>query len=323
MVKVPSTRSPPGSTPRCSEPAVAVGLHAHSWRDHGDVGDALEWLGQLADDLAAQRRLLLGLRDWCEADPDAAWLAVGCSLARDAADVLSDLDVAIGVKDEHFDEALGRAIPAMAGLGDLVDCFDHRLVGLDRPHRRVFAQYTDRTQIDLVVCEASYGRLPGAVVLYDPQGCVDVAPLATVEVSPGQVREWACLAWVALADLGKYLRRASPWEALGRLGEARGHLWQLWATSQRVRDPQYGVTSVLDFAPHHLPIGMVGTVTGLDPVALLAAGRQLARLLTETQGRLALGGFGAGPDALARFVTADLTDLQLDVDAWPNDEPAG
>jgi len=32
-----------------------------------------------------------------------------------------------------------------------------------------------------------------------------------------QIRDWTFLAWIALADTGKYLRRGSTWEAHHRL----------------------------------------------------------------------------------------------------------
>ena len=42
-------------------------------------------------------------------------------------------------------------------------------------------------------------------------------------------REWACLGWLALGDLAKYLDRGSVWEAHARLEEARAQVWKLWA----------------------------------------------------------------------------------------------
>ena len=41
------------------------------------------------------------------------------------ADRLSDLDVAMGVKEEHFGEALGRVRRALGDLGDLVGSYDY------------------------------------------------------------------------------------------------------------------------------------------------------------------------------------------------------
>ena len=72
------------------------------------IEDVAVWLDRLPNELGPQRKLLLRLLDWCEGDEDVRWLTVGCSLERGDADRLSDLDVAMGVKEEHFGEALGR-----------------------------------------------------------------------------------------------------------------------------------------------------------------------------------------------------------------------
>ena len=54
------------------------------------------WLAALPDELAAQRRVMAGLADRCEAWPLVTSLLVGCSLGR-AADALSGIDAALGV----------------------------------------------------------------------------------------------------------------------------------------------------------------------------------------------------------------------------------
>ena len=131
------------------------------------------WLDQLPPDLGAQRRLLQRLLDWCEHDDDVRWLTVGCSLERGNADWMSDLDVAIGVREEHFEETLVRVRRALRDLGDLVESYDY-LMPLSFPLRRFFAQYRDRTQVDLTVGFAPVVNLPRSVVLYDPEGAVHI-----------------------------------------------------------------------------------------------------------------------------------------------------
>jgi hypothetical protein len=88
----------------------------------------------------------------------------------------------------------------------------------------------DAGQLDLVVYPPTVfaGSIPHVVVLYD-QDSVLAAPdtVPPVHVTPSQVREWAFQGWCALADLGKYARRGSAWEALERLHEARAQLWPL------------------------------------------------------------------------------------------------
>jgi predicted nucleotidyltransferase len=271
-----------------------------------------EWIRQLPAGLAGQRAFLERLLTLCEADDDVAWLLIGCSLARGAADSLSDLDVAVGVRDDRFTDATHDFRGAMESLGNLIDSYHHQIPGVVTPHERIFAQYSDRCQLDLVIfaAEASGGSFPGAVVLYD-LGDRIAGPGEREPVTPEQIREWAFRAWCALADLGKYLRRDSRWEALEQLHQARSQLWQLIAAASGVPDPQYGLTSILDFAPGALPAEMAGTVADLDPARLLAAARRLAALLSQAGERLHDDQRAALPLAMARYITDDLASLDL------------
>jgi hypothetical protein len=268
------------------------------------------WVAGLPAELAGQRAILRRLLDHCAADPRVRWLVIGCSLGRAAADRLSDLDLGAGVAAADFDAARADLRRAVDALGDLVESFEHQLPGVTGPHTRIFAQYADRCQVDLVVMADSVdaGAIPNVVVLHDPAGLVTIRDTAA-PVTPGQVREWAFLGWCALADLGKYLRRGSPWEALARLEEARAQLWRLQAAAGRVAQPQYGLTSILDFAPGRVPAEMAATVAGLDPAALLAAARRAGRLLSEAGAGLDPEHRAALPAAMARYITADLAGL--------------
>jgi hypothetical protein len=264
-----------------------------------------DWVEALPEELAGQRAILTRLLDVCCASADIRWLVIGCSLGRGAADRLSDLDMAVGVADDRFETAAADLRSAMSRLGDLVDSYHHQLPGVTTRHERIFAQFADRGQVDLVVSLASANSVPRAVVLYDPDGLLEVGGDRD-PASPEQIREWAFRGWCALADLGKYLRRQSPWEALERLHEARGQVWQLWAAARGVPDAQYGLTSILDFAPDEIPAGMAATVADLDPARLLAAARRLAALLSEVGTHLGAAERAVLPDAMARFVTDDL-----------------
>jgi hypothetical protein len=198
------------------------------------------WIAALPAELAGQQALLTRLVGYCEADPRVRWLVIGCSLGRAAADRLSDLDLAAGVTAADFDAARAGLRAAVDGLGDLVESFEHQLPGVTGPHARIFAQYADRGQVDLVVLPDTVdaGTIPDVVVLHDPGNVVTIAPRAAA-VTPELAREWAFLGWCAVADLGKYLRRGSAWEARGRLEEAREQLWKLQAAAGGVAQPQY------------------------------------------------------------------------------------
>jgi hypothetical protein len=272
-----------------------------------------DWVAALPAELAGQRAILGRLLDFCAADPRARWLVIGCSLGRAEADRLSDLDLAVGIADgADFEAACADVRRAVDGLGDLVESFQHRLPEVAGPHARIFAQFADRCQVDLVVLPDSVdaGSIPNVVVLHDPDGRVTIADKPAT-VPPEQVREWAFLGWCAVADLGKYLRRGSLWEARGKLEEARAELWKLQAAAGRVAQPQYGLTSILDYAPGRIDPEMAATVAGLEPAALLAAARHLARLLSEAGDGLDAEQRAALPAAMARYITADLAGLEM------------
>jgi hypothetical protein len=269
-----------------------------------------DWVAALPAELDGQRAVLSRLLDYCAADPRVRWLVIGCSLGRAAADRLSDLDLGAGVTAADFDAARAGLRGAVDGLGDLVESFEHQLPGVTGPHTRIFAQYADRVQVDLVVMADSVdaGSIPNVVVLHDPGGLITIRPKDD-PVTPEQVREWAFEGWCALADLGKYLRRQSPWEALGRLDEARAALWKLQAAAAGVAQPQYGLTSILDYAPGRVAAELAATVAALEPAALLAAARQVARLLGAAGAGLGPELAAALPAAMARYITADLASL--------------
>jgi hypothetical protein len=268
------------------------------------------WIDALPDELAGQKAILRRLLAVCEADDRIRWLAIGCSLGRGAADRLSDLDMAMGVRDEDFDAAIGDIRAAVDGLADLVDSYHHLLPEVPGQHERIFAQYADRCQVDLVVFLASVdiGRVANGVVLYDQDDKIVFRDERTAP-APGQIREWAFRGWCTLADLGKYLRRQSLWEALDRLNEGRSQLWQLQAAARAVPDARYGITSILDYAPGQVPAGMAATVAGLDPDQLLGAAIALARQLDEIGRDLPAEYRAVLPDAMAAYIRRDLESL--------------
>ena len=272
--------------------------------------DGAEWIEQLPAELAGQQAILRRLLAACVADADIRWLVIGCSMARGAADRLSDLDLAMGVRDGAFPAAPAEVRRLVDGLGDLIESYRHQIPGLALTHERIFAQYADRCQVDLVVFLASMTDVPRAVVLYDPGAVLSIGA-ERGPVTPEQVREWAFHGWCALADLGKYLRRGSAWEALGRLNEARDRLWQLCAVAGGAADPQFGVTSILDFAPGLIPAEMAATVADLDLGRLLAAGRRVAGLLAEVGRLLPDDQRAALPHAMGRYIAADLADMRV------------
>jgi hypothetical protein len=270
---------------------------------------ALAWLNQLPEQLGAQRRLLERLLGWCEADDDVRWLTVGCSLERGNADALSDLDLAMGVGEDAQGEVLERVQLALPSFGELVECFDNEVEVPRLKLRHVFAQYADRTQLDVNITFAAPAHIPRVVVLYDPENLVTVLGDDALDPKRDEVCMWAFESWVALANVGKYLRRSSFWEAERELELARANLFRLWALAEHVAHARYGVSALLDAEGAALPPGIEGSLPGDDLSELLRAAVYLAEQLTAVQDRLdEEHGYGL-PATFAHFVRDDLASI--------------
>ena len=231
-------------------------------------------------------------------------LTVGCSMERGNADRLSDLDVAIGVRDQHFVEALARVRQALRHLGELVEAYDYPMP-LSFPLRRFFAQYQDRTQVDLTVGFAPVVNLPRVVVLYDPEGAVRVPGDEALDAKPEEVRVWACQAWESLTNVGKYVRRSSYWEAIDQLLEARANLFRLGVLVERVPEARFGITALID-AGSGLPPGIEKSGPGTSVGEVLNAACYIAEMIIGLQHLLGSDGRYELPDELGAWVAADL-----------------
>jgi hypothetical protein len=288
-----------------------------------------EWLASLPAELAAQRRIMAALVEFCEATPAVTSLTVGCSLGRGAGDALSDIDAALGVAAERG-EAGAEPVLAMEAavttllptLGSLVDVLRHRIGTSDQLARRIFAQFADGTQLDLaVIAEAEVRRgdaAPDFVSLYQVASQPETgrpawssptvrAVRSASAVTGEQVREWAFLGWCALIDADKYLRRGSLWEAHNRLHEARHRIWALWAAAVGAIYPWHGLSQVLDHDPRDLPPGIESTVAGLDRADLRRAAQASATVLTRVSTAAAQRCRAELPSAMARYVTRALS----------------
>jgi hypothetical protein len=280
------------------------------------------WLAGLPAELAAQRRLMTGLLEFCEAAPLVTSLTVGCSLGRGAADALSDIDAAIGLAAEpgaagapQVTAVEADLVAELPRLGAVVDVLRHQVGPPGSFVRRVFAQFTDCPQLDAaIVAEAGVRRgeaAPDFVSLYQADGAPSGGEHPSAYVVTGeQVREWAFLGWCALIDLAKYLRRDSRWEAHTRLHEARHHIWALWAAAAGALYPWHGLSQVLDQDPGNLPPGTEATVATLDAGRLLDAARASATVLAQVSTAAAERYPAELPDAMARYVTQTLAGLQ-------------
>ncbi len=238
-----------------------------------------------------------------------------------------------------MESAEAQVLAALPGVGELVDVLRHPASSASQGVRRIFAQFTDGTQLDLAIVpdadiQARHrrGGAPDFIPLYQAPGLPappapgisggyaaagpapvggdqpdGIEPRAAYEVTGEQVREWAFLGWCALIDAHKYLRRGSLWEAHNRLHEARHRIWALWAAANDAMYPWHGLSQVLDHDPGHLPPGIEATVAALDTADLYRAARASAEVLTAVSAAAARRHPADLPTAMAAYVTRVLS----------------
>jgi len=242
---------------------------------------------------------MLGLMREAERDPGIRVLVVGCSLGRGAADELSDVDAMYAVNDTAWRDTVRDSAAVVRRVGDVIDMHQQIIEPADRglpAYQHTFAQYASGVQLDLVVAVARERQAPRPdwIVLYDPDERIAGEAKASAATET-QVRQWMHVALVHLSACAKYLTRGSLWEANAQLDAARGELWRLWAVAERIADPQYGLTAVLDAPDAPMPENIEATVAGLDRRALRSAAMACGELLVWTW-----------PRAISTVTTADL-----------------
>jgi hypothetical protein len=253
----------------------------------------------LPNELAPHREVILGLMREAERDPGIRVLVVGCSIGRGAADELSDVDAMYAVVDTAWNDVLRDSARAVRRVGDVIDMHQQIIDPANRelpPYQHTFAQYASGVQLDLVVALARERQAPRPdwIVLYDPDERI-VGEAKSSAATEEHVRQWMHIALVHLSMCAKYLTRGSLWEANAQLDAARAELWRLWAVAERIADPQYGLTAVLDAPDAPMPENIEATVAGLDRRALRSAAMSCGELLVWTW-----------PRAISAVATADL-----------------
>ena len=246
------------------------------------------WLNSLPPELAAHAAALRRLTAAVEEDPRLRALEVTGSVGRGTGDANSDLDVIIATHDALW-PAMTQEIPELAqALGGIVD-----LVAFPLPHSgdaqpvRFFVLYEEGLQLDLTTLPARLlpGRMPNAVVLYDPDGrlAVEAKPPGKIAITQ-EAQLWDFLAWEALMRTDKEIGRGNLWSALEWLQTARGHFFRLWAAAHEIPFPGEGLVSVLR-APSKkhadLPAGLAETVPHLTKQELRNAATACAGALVE------------------------------------------
>lgn len=265
------------------------------------------WLRDLG--LPRHEHALRHIIGWAEREPQIRWLEVAGSFAWGGQDELSDLDLGVGIAEKHWPAALPLVRAAVESIGDVVEIWEHEIDEWgDRPHRRFFGQLRDGLQIDLVAMPAASrkGLPPTSLSLYDRDRILAQRwDPPSLTATGEQLRDWAFAGWVALADVDKYVRRGSTWEADARLHEARTMAWRLWAAASAAAYPDFGLTSALDEGPP-APAGMEQTVAALDVNEQLRAARALADVLDAVAARVNVDGDVELPTGLREWVRGRL-----------------
>jgi hypothetical protein len=277
--------------------------------------DPRAWLRSLPATLAAQKTVMEALLERIERDDRVRLFIVGCSIGRGAADRLSDIDALIGVRPEAWSSSIASSPSWIQAASPVLDLYQQIIADAafeGREYQHTFAQYADGVQLDLVLSRVRERQPPRAdgVVLYDPDRRVSGEPSRSTP-SADDVRRWSYVALTRLSACAKYLVRGSLWEAQLCLELARADLWRVWAVAERVADPQYGITAVLDDPRRPMPEGIEETTALLDKKALASAAEVCCTMLVESWPR-AMGAVGA-PDlplpALSKYVCAQLHEI--------------
>jgi predicted nucleotidyltransferase len=228
--------------------------------------------------VAPQAKILLRLVEAAEADPRIRALEIRGSIARGTADEHSDLDTLLRISDDHYEAAL-IDMPSLAR--SISPTIDILFETPGSPY--LFVQFADGVQLELSSRRASEatGLAPGVVVLLDRDGLLDERREPD---APWDQDLWIGWAWMALFDIDKHLRRGSLWKALTTLEKARSLLLRHHAATSGVRDPEFGITSLLDYGAG-LPDRLEETVARLDADAIRRAAYACAEILATYEQR--------------------------------------
>jgi len=232
-------------------------------------------LASLRSRLTRHAALLDAMSDVVARDDRWRFLEVGCSLGAGGGDELSDIDAGLGYDGIDPGDLYDAARAFATQIGVPVDLVVHRMDGWPDVVCRLAAEYTDGLQLDLVLMPADRraGLPDRSISIVDKdQRLVDaITPPLRHPPSIEQAREWVVLGWWAIATADKYVRRASLFEAVHAIEEARSHALRLWATGHGVPYAVFGLTSLLDFPPFELPHGLVATYATPYSVDMVAA----------------------------------------------------
>jgi hypothetical protein len=281
--------------------------------DRAPSPEVAAWLDALPADLARHVRILrLAIAD-VTSDERLIALQVQGSVGRGTADRHSDLDLGLVVDDASW-PAIAAEVPAkVIRWGEVVDGRNQLLPSPDAPDAlSTWMQFADGIQLDLLVVPTSrfLGSGPDGKTLFDPHEVILPTDHPQRLTDIPTVSKWALTCWQSLTETAKYLERGLPLTALEWLNPARQATISCWAAAHglefagfaNVVAGQLGIKSPW-------PAGLEKTYATPDPMAVLKAARELAKLQSQVDGLL--GAQGLPPRPLAQFVRARLAVLEV------------
>ena len=164
---------------------------------------------------------------------------------------------------------------------------------------RAWVLYANDVQLDLVALPrgAFNGATPESVALYDPDGVMVAVEHPLRLTTPERAEEWVFMAWHALTEVDKCIRRDRLVDALEWLGLARGHYLSLYAVAMGTDYAAHIHQTAARFdTPESWPPGIETTAPGLERKELLTSALSLAGMLDQLAPKLgAVGAQGTRP----------------------------
>ena len=122
-----------------------------------DTQKGQAWIAKMDSSVSRQKIVLNLLLDRVTSDDLYRYLVIGCSLAREAGDALSDIDAGVGIADDTWPEGVEQVIRHLHELMPVVDQQNQVFPdSFGRIQRHLITVYEDNLQLSLVVAPASW-----------------------------------------------------------------------------------------------------------------------------------------------------------------------
>jgi predicted nucleotidyltransferase len=255
-------------------------------------------------------RLAERLAEVCRGDPRIAAAFLSGSHARGDADEHSDVDLIVVPFDQAADELRRERPDLIRRLGRPLFLEDF---GSETTSFFILADGTEAELSVAPVAELAEVHVGPFVPIHDPDGHLAGLAFPTEEADPGTQRaeleralRWF---WHELSHFVTAVGRGHRWWAIGQLEALRRHVVNLVRIDgglEASEEPYEKLDQMLDVGTLD---GLAGTFVGLEPRALVAAGRTLATEFRRRGSALA-DRFGVEyPSELDRVLTLRLDEL--------------